>query len=84
VGKGQKIRNVFSDRRDTQRRTNEHAVETETKGVVIPIKRRGAVHPACKAAAADGATPCSQCSWRMDLDNDGARWFQAKLDEIGL
>lgn len=41
---------------------------------------RGAVHPACKAAATEGAIPCAQCAWRMGLDTDGARYIEAWVD----
>ena len=37
-------------------------------------------HPACIAAAADGATPCSRCSWLLDRDDEGARYIDFHLD----
>jgi hypothetical protein len=39
-----------------------------------------AAHPACIAAAADGATPCSRCSWLLDLDDSGARYVDHWAD----
>lgn len=41
-----------------------------------------AAHPACIAAAADGATPCSRCSWLLDLDNEGSRYIDEHLDRL--
>jgi len=38
-------------------------------------------HPACIAAAADGATPCSRCSWLLDRDNEGARYIDHHLED---
>lgn len=39
-----------------------------------------AAHPACIAAAADGATPCSRCSWLLDRDDEGARYVDHWMD----
>jgi len=39
-----------------------------------------AAHPACIAAATDGATPCSRCSWLLEIDNEGARYIDHHLD----
>ena len=89
IGRGQKIRNVYVQPvADVARRAREEA-ETARTGVVVPIRpvlpeRTGALHPACIAARADGATPCSECSWRMGLDNEGARWMQSKIDAEGI
>jgi hypothetical protein len=86
VGRGQKIRNVFTPTVQDHRRTVQHEAETASKGVVVPLvrKRPSAIHPACRAAMIDGgATPCSVCSWRLGLDNEGAREVQARIDGEG-
>lgn len=83
TGRGQVIRSVFTGAGAEARRRGRQDAETASTGVVVPLvrKRPSAVHPACKAAAADGGTPCSVCSWRMGLDNEGARRIQAQLDD---
>lgn len=48
-----------------QRRTEQQTRETQDSGVVVQLRRRGAVHPACSAAHADGGTPCMACAPRL-------------------
>lgn len=84
VGRGQKIRNVHQHVAAQRHRVAEQKAETHRAGVtVLPVQRTD-IHPACLAAVTDGATPCSVCSWRLGLDNEGASFTQAKLDEMGL
>lgn len=91
IGRGQKIRNVVEPANRTVqaeelRRSAQHQSETNRAGVVIELRPKPLrVHPACKAAADTGeGAPCSFCSWEMQLDNEQARWYQAKLDQEGL
>jgi hypothetical protein len=86
TGRGQVIRSVFTQASAELRRVGKQKAETASKGVVVPLvrKRPSAIHPACRAAMIDGgATPCSVCSWRLGLDNEGAREVQARIDGEG-
>lgn len=39
-------------------------------------------HPACIAAVEEGtATPCSRCSWLLEIDNEGSRYVDAHVDD---
>lgn len=86
VARGQVIRPVFPGAGVEARRRASQQAETARTGVVVPLRQRqAAIHPACKSAAATGeGEPCSECSWRMGLDNEGARFIQAKIDEEGV
>lgn len=68
----------------TQRLARIHRIQTaQHRDVVEPITSADRIHPACRAAANDGATPCRMCSWLLDLDNEGARYIEAHLDDGG-
>lgn len=70
-----RTRNLSRNHRLETARTGLHIVSDWHYGeVVAPI------HPACKDAADDGGTPCSVCSWKLGLENEGAAYIEANLD----
>lgn len=59
---------------DQERRRRRPTVVKDARPIVA--------HPACIAAANDGtATPCSRCSWLLEIDNEGARYVDAHVDD---
>lgn len=53
----------------------------DSRASVRTLAPRGAVHPACKAAAEEGRTPCAGCAWRMGLHTEGAAYVEHWIDE---
>jgi hypothetical protein len=41
----------------------------------------GRIHPACKAAFTDGATPCGRCQWLLGMDTEPAAYIDAHVDD---
>jgi hypothetical protein len=57
-----------------------HQAETSRSGLYLVPRRPQALpvdkpHPACLAAARDGGTPCSRCSWLLDDDAYTEAWL---------
>lgn len=67
----------------TRNLSRNHRLETARTGLHIVDPDRPVsdeIHDKCRLAASDGGTPCSVCSWKLGLENEGAAYIEAHLD----